>query len=119
MSHAGKLERRRVQDRRKYKTDEAYRANIAANNAKFRMTERGRAIAKRAQDKYRASNREKVAARAAVNHAIEAGRLISPLLFTCTHCKHSAKHYHHHNGYDPAHWLDVVPVCTRCHGLLG
>lgn len=34
----------------------------------------------------------------------------------CHYCPAQAKQYHHHNGYEPEHYLDVVPICIKCHG---
>ena len=31
-------------------------------------------------------------------------------------CDKRAEHWHHFNGYNIAHWLDVEPLCHRCHG---
>ena len=33
-------------------------------------------------------------------------------------CGQQAKHYHHHKGYTKKHWLDVIPVCTKCHSII-
>lgn len=33
----------------------------------------------------------------------------------CGVCGKQAGEYHHHNGYEPEHWLDVMPLCTTCH----
>ena len=57
----------------------------------------------------------KLAARRAVNHAIEAGRLARPASLPCFHCGGNAEEYHHYKGYSAAHWLDVRALCRRCH----
>jgi hypothetical protein len=31
------------------------------------------------------------------------------------HLWRAARHWHHPNGHDAAHRLDVVALCTRCH----
>lgn len=51
----------------------------------------------------------------AVNHAVEAGRIPCIKTMTCCRCGAAADHYHHHLGYNRAHWLDVVPLCHNCH----
>lgn len=33
----------------------------------------------------------------------------------CAKCGQPAADYHHHLGYEPEHWLDVLPLCRRCH----
>lgn len=59
-------------------------------------------------------HREKVKARSAVNYAVHTGHLRKPT--TCPRCGRSVVvHGHHHNGYDPEHWLDVVWLCAKCH----
>ena len=57
-------------------------------------------------------------ARRQVNHAIEAERLPRPDTLTCIQCGKPAREYHHHLGYAPEHWLDVVPVCSACNKVL-
>jgi hypothetical protein len=59
-------------------------------------------------DRYRARN--------AVNNAVRDGKLQPASNFICSNCKKiQASEYHHHNGYDPDHWLDVIPLCKACH----
>lgn len=50
-----------------------------------------------------------------VNHAIKAGRLARASTLPCFDCSKAAKEYHHHYGYDPEHWLDVIALCRKCH----
>ena len=57
-------------------------------------------------------------ARRKVNNAIRDGRLVSPKMFICS-CGQPAQQYHHWKGYEPEHWLDVIPVCIPCHKKLG
>ncbi len=118
-SHAKKLARRRERERQQYETDEAYRLRMLALAAAYSKTDQGKETAKKATSKYKANNPEKVKARSAVNHAIESGRLADPLTLKCAYCGSQAKHYHHRNGYGLERWLDVQPVCTQCHGILG
>jgi hypothetical protein len=35
----------------------------------------------------------------------------------CHYCGNRAHQYHHHRGYAPEHWLDVVPACRKCDRL--
>jgi hypothetical protein len=60
--------------------------------------------------------REQRKAHNAVNHAVRDGRLEPVMSFCCVLCGLPAEQYHHHNGYDDDHLLDVIPVCKRCHG---
>jgi len=63
------------------------------------------------------SHPERHAARKAVQFAIRTGKLARITTLSCAVCgTHPAANYHHHNGYDAAHKLDVIPLCTVCHG---
>lgn len=53
-------------------------------------------------------------ARMAVRQAVVKGKLLKVDSLRCS-CGDIAKHYHHHKGYEQEHWLDVVPVCVKCH----
>lgn len=58
-----------------------------------------------------------VKARNRVNKLIESGKLPHPTTLLCADCQQvMADHYHHFNGYEREHWLDVIPLCTVCHG---
>lgn len=57
---------------------------------------------------------EKIAARAAVAGALRRGLLNRPE--TCFVCLQSKRlHAHHHLGYEPDRWLDVLWLCVKCH----
>lgn len=75
-------------------------------------------------EKYRAKDAEerkrldpaKVKAHDRVKRAIDSGRIPKAREHICSECgERQARHYHHHKGYAPEYWLDVVPVCTFCH----
>jgi len=51
-----------------------------------------------------------------LNNAVRLGKFPPAKTFSCEECGADAQHYHHHNGYEPEHWFDVVPLCTKCHG---
>lgn len=57
----------------------------------------------------------KTAARNAVKSAIARGELAHWNTAICAHCGGAAVHYHHQNGYEREHWLDVIPLCRLCH----
>lgn len=61
-------------------------------------------------DKYKARNK--------VNNAIAKNKIPKASDLICINCKNIAQQYHHHNGYNIEHWLDVVPVCIACHSLI-
>jgi len=57
----------------------------------------------------------KAKAKKSVYTAIAQG-LLSPLQLTeCVICGARPDDYHHWNGYEKAHRLDVIPMCVRCH----
>lgn len=58
-------------------------------------------------------NREK--AHRAVTAAVELGIMPPAAMLDCLSCRRRAKHYHHHLGYEEEHWLDVIPLCVKCH----
>ena len=53
-----------------------------------------------------------------VQKAVRANKLPRISTLKCATCKSQAQHYHHWLGYDRSHWLDVVPLCIRCHRYL-
>lgn len=67
--------------------------------------------------KFRQLHKDKKSAHEAVRRAIKRGVLLKANTLKCSSCPNQAQEYHHHNGYDKAHWLDVVPICKKCHGL--
>lgn len=53
----------------------------------------------------------------AVKRAIETGKLPPIDSVICADCGEAqAEEYHHTNGYEKEHWLDVTPLCLACHG---
>lgn len=50
----------------------------------------------------------------AVTAAIREGRMYPAKDFKCQGCNTQANEYHH-ESYDPADWLRVVPLCRKCH----
>jgi hypothetical protein len=70
-------------------------------------------------------DRNKLAARSAVNVEVRLGKRPHPNTLQCVDCHHVWKpgdprhEYDHHLGYAPEHWLDVVPVCRKCHARRG
>jgi hypothetical protein len=78
---------------------------------RYIRTEKGKVAARR----WRINHPEKVKANVVVNSAVRASKLPRPDTLPCHYCTAQAKDYHHHKGYAPEHWLDVVPVCIICH----
>lgn len=94
----------------KYKAD----GRKAKHDKKYLQTTKGKARMAHAQRKYRARNWQKNRARGAVNDAIRRGDLPKASSAACE-CNAQAACYHHHKGYEPEHWLDVIPLCQECH----
>ena len=61
---------------------------------------------------------DKGQAKAKLGYAIIRGHVPRVSTLNCTHCDRPADEYHHHNGYDKEHWLDVIPLCCSCHGYV-
>lgn len=80
---------------------------------RFWKSEKGRIASRRAAVKIQGTNIKK--AHNAVATAVKSGKLPNVRTQKCAFCGKQAKNYHHHKGYDPAHWLDVLPCCVPCH----
>lgn len=91
-----------------------------ARVTEYRKTEHGRKkkAAWCAEDKRKNGVTNKMLARYLVNKAISRGDLPRPISLPCSECGQSAKEYHHHLGYEPEHYMDVIPVCVLCHAKL-
>lgn len=59
---------------------------------------------------------QRIKARRVVQGAVQRGEIPSCKSLPCTDCGGTAQHYDHYLGYERDHWLDVQPVCIRCHG---
>lgn len=57
----------------------------------------------------------KARARWSIGNAVSRGEMPRPSDCACSQCGAPAAHYHHHKGYDNEFWLDVIPVCAKCH----
>lgn len=53
----------------------------------------------------------------AVSTAVRYGKMPHVSTLKCQECGKQAQCYHHHKGYAEKHWLDVVPLCNKCHWL--
>lgn len=101
--------------RRKYgRTDKSRKAQ-----KRYSQSPKGKLVNCRKTDRYRKRHPLYTQASHAVNRAIRAGHIPRPDTFQCSQeCSKRAEQYHHHLGYAPEHWLDVVPVCIPCHHSL-
>ena len=66
------------------------------------------------QDLYK-TPKEKSQAMGQVGNAVRKGELLPITTLLCMRCLAPAQHYHHHLGYRCEHYLDVLPVCVKCH----
>lgn len=87
-------------------------------HARHEETDKYKAAHRRANRAYQQANKEKINAQCAVYNAVKRGQMPSAKTLNCCHCGQQARHYHHHQGYDSDHRLDVVPVCAQCHGRI-
>ena len=91
------------------------REHIKAYNAQryATMTE----YIKRAERKSAVRYPQKVKARQAVYRKVKIGQFPPAWTMVCEVCEEAqAAHWHHHNGYDDKHLVDVMAICTACHG---
>jgi len=93
-------------------------------NKKYSQTEQNKAAHKRYNQSEKGKERykrysirhpDKIKAKNVVRYAIRVGKLSHPNTLQCSYGYHPAEQYHHHKGYTPEHWLDVVPTCEKCH----
>lgn len=90
----------------------------------FFQTNKGRIAQKRynqteksktARKRYHIQHPEYYKAYSVIRYAIKIGKLPHPTMLQCLYGNHLAQEYHHYLGYKPEHWLDVIPVCIKCH----
>lgn len=105
--------------RARYHSDPEVKAAVLTKTKAYRQSERGKEVMKKSYQKHAQSHPERVKARIAVRGKvvnIKTGNgLPHPTELNCAECGKQAQEYHHHNGYDKEHWLDVIPLCAACH----
>ncbi len=87
------------------RTPKGWKAH-SAGHLRYKRTEKA---------KVKARNLGRQPARSAVRSMIRAGKMPAASTLRCKHCGKPAKGYHHHNGYELEHHLDVIPLCVPCH----
>lgn len=85
---------------------------------KYRQTEKGKISRRKYAKIFSAQHPNQDKAHKAVKKAIKDGRLPKVGSLKCHYCPTTAEEYHHHKGYAPEHWLDVIPACIDCHNHL-
>lgn len=61
------------------------------------------------------AHQPKEMARHAIFFAVRAKTIPKAKELLCQRCGKPAIEYHHYLGYEPEHYLDVIPVCKVCH----
>lgn len=103
---------------RKYRHTERGKAAMEKGRKKYFQTEKGKETAKRGSKKWREKNKIKSKAFDKVIISVRKG-IIPPIkTCECAHCGNQAKHYHHYIGYEKEHWLDIIPLCRKCHTIV-
>ena len=102
----------------KYITTDKGKTAICKAYKRYNNSAKGRSRQKRAELLYTKRYPNKRSARNAVNNAIKKDMIPAVHTLICP-CGNSAQEYHHHLGYEPEHWLDVIPICIPCHKKLG
>lgn len=86
-----------------------------AKMKQYRITPEGKKAQQRAYLNFLKKHPHQIKANTVLNHAIRDGKIPNIKLFSCKICGNPAEQYHHHKGYDPKHYLDVIPLCRDCH----
>lgn len=115
--HYQQNEKFKIQQRH-YRQSETVKVRQKHYQKRYRQTEKGRKAQIDGQKRYKIRHPERAKARIAVIKAVKTGRLPRPDSLQCHYCPAQANQYHHHNGYEPIHYLDVIPVCTKCHNKI-
>jgi len=87
-----------------------------AKGKRHDQSPKGKAGHKRRNATQALEHPERIIARNAVNNAVTAGKIPPARILDCSLCDNPAQEYHHHKGYKPDNYLDVIPVCRACHG---
>lgn len=124
-SPAGKESKKK--SARRYKETENGRLVIKQYRAKYKKTPKGKEFTRKyrqtksakishakSNKKQYETHKQQIKARGAVRYAIKTGKLPSISTQICRNCGKIAENYHHDN-YDKAHYLDVIPLCRACH----
>jgi hypothetical protein len=106
-----------------YRNSPAGREAIARSHDRYRGTKKHRASQRRyyhsakgtrTRKRYRREHVMVIRANTVVEKAIRAGELAHVSESTCCDCGITAEVYHHWS-YKRIHWLDVIPLCRKCH----
>ena len=81
----------------------------------YLQSERGKVAQQRGRTHHYIRYPERWKAKGSIQFAIKSGKLPRSDTLQCHYCPEKAEQYHHHKGYAQKHWLDVIPVCRKCH----
>lgn len=114
--HNGGKEIAQIRHRRPEVQDADYALHKTPKYKRKARANRRKESTKKAQREHYKSmlDKRRFKAYAAVKAAIKAGKLKDPENCNCSMCSKHAVLYHHHS-YDKQYWLDVIPLCERCH----
>lgn len=99
---------------RENRVERAQLQNIK-DKERYALEESFRDVVKDKVGKHRDKYPDRSKARRKLTKAIETSKIIKPT--SCGHCGTSEKKIQgHHWSYLPEHWLDVIWLCTSCHG---
>lgn len=104
--------------KRKYNQSKKGQIYFKQYYEQYKQSENGKIVRRRNVRNYRIRHPECVIAHHAVEYAVRIGKLLPPGKFKCSYCPQQANEYHHHLGYEPKHYLDVIPICRKCHRKL-
>jgi hypothetical protein len=83
-------------------------------NLKYRLTDKGKDVLKKASEKWKKKNKEKMRAHWAIKNALKNGQIFRP-----SHCELCKKklftHAHHYINYNKENYLNVKWLCVICH----
>lgn len=85
-----------------------------SHQRRYRQSPKGKESTRKAYIAYRRRNPNKVKAGNAVRHAVASGKMPQVTTLKCNRCPNQAQEYHHWS-YLPEFWLDVEPICKKCH----
>lgn len=83
-------------------------------NERYVNGQAGKATREKTLARYSEKNPEKRHAKREVLNAVRRGDLPPIASQQCRDCGKQAQHYHHWS-YLREHWLDVIPLCIKCH----
>ena len=91
----------------KHRQTEKYQATLKH----YYQSEKCKSMSKRRYIRYP----ERFKAKQAVNYVVIINKIPHIKTRRCYFCFEQAQEYHHYKGYEHIFWLDVIPVCIKCH----